>query len=218
MVGLVVMIGGVKTSLLAGIEVVRAALVEGASTALEPGSGRNLAYQLIGALFGGKPLRLAQADVREQLTSFGFDGQYMGPEEGNNSGLDVGGWMCRLLQIRSSLALRKWDGAHMLELAVGDARKLVLLNWWAELHLLISGVQAKYLYGKGFDRIFLAAAREMHLRGRLVKDQSARQHLAARQGPVAFRAECELADVGGRRCCTRLCRAPAPARRRPAQR
>ena len=166
MVGLVVMIRGVKTALLLGIDVVRAALVEGESTSLAPGSGRNLAYQLIGAIMGGKPLRLSEDNVREQLTSFGFDGQYMGPEQGNNSGLDAGGRMCKLLEMRTSFVVRKWDGAHLLELAVGDARKLPILLWWAELHVLISGVQAKYLYGKGFDRIFLAAAREMHVRGR----------------------------------------------------
>jgi hypothetical protein len=123
MVGLVVMIRGVKTALLLGIDVVRAALVEGESTSLAPGSGRNLAYQLIGAIMGGKPLRLSEDNVREQLTSFGFDGQYMGPEQGNNSGLDAGGRMCKLLEMRTSFVVRKWDGVHLLELAVGYARK-----------------------------------------------------------------------------------------------
>ena len=196
MVGLVVMISGVKTALLLGIEVVRAALLEGGSTALAPGSGRNLAYQLVGALMGGKPLRLSRNDVREQLTSFGFHGQYMGPEQGNNSGLDVGGEMCQLLRMRSSFALRKWDGAHMLELAVGDARKLASLLWWAELHVLISGVQAKYLYGKGFDRIFLAAAREMHVRSRMAL-QAARRNEASSAGTCAGAHSATVANTGG---------------------
>jgi hypothetical protein len=87
----------------------------------------------------------------------------MGSEQGNSSGLDVAGKLCEIFKMRRSWVLGWWNGAHMLELANGDAREAT--GWWLELHN-ISCVQSKFLYGKGFDSIFLAAAREMHSLGR----------------------------------------------------
>jgi hypothetical protein len=165
MVAVIVMINGVKTALLLCIEVVRAALVEGVATTLAVGSGRNLALQLLDSLLGGVPLKLDRLNVRTQLTCFGGDGQYMSKEQGNSSGLDVGGWLSKLLDQNPSWMQATWDRAHMLELAAGDARKLPTLRWWLELHTFISGVQQKYLYGKGFDRVFLAAIAEMRKLG-----------------------------------------------------
>ena len=178
MVGLILVINGVKIALMLCIEVVRAALVEGVATTLAVGSGRNLALQLVDSLVGGGPLKLAKSSVQEQLTCVGFDGQYVGPEQGNSSGLDVGGWICKLLDLNQSWMKATWDRAHMLELAASDARKLPSLLWWLELHTWISGVQSKYLYGKGYDRLFLAAIGEMRKLGR--EDlQQAQQNLTA---------------------------------------
>jgi hypothetical protein len=75
MVGLIIMIGGIKSPLLLSIEVVRVALAETGTPTIAPGSGNYLALELVATLVGGKPLVLRREDVREQLTGLGCDGQ-----------------------------------------------------------------------------------------------------------------------------------------------
>jgi hypothetical protein len=193
MVGLIILINGTKIPLLLSIEVVRAALAETDMPSIVPGSGKSLALELVATLVGGKPLALSREDVREQLTGLGFDGQYMGSEQGNSSGLDVTGKLCEILQMRRSWVLGWWDGAHMLELAIGDARKTTA--WWLEFHVFISGVQSKFLYGKGFDSVFLAAAREMNSLGRADLNEAAeaqRTELGDDETLACAREESEL--------------------------
>ena len=137
--------------------------VEGVATTLTVDSGRNLALQLLASLLGGLPLELDRNNERTQLTSFG-DGRYMGAEQAKE--LVGGGWIRKLLDLSQSSTQATWDRAHMLELAAGDALELPTLRWWLELHTFITGVQSKYLYWKGFGRVFLAAIGEMRKLGR----------------------------------------------------
>jgi len=162
MIGIIVMVKGIKIPIFLSVAVVRAALAENATTTLAPGSGRNLAIHLLEALVRSKPLKLQMPRVREQLTSLGLDGQYLGTEEGNDSGLDVPRHLCELLEIDADFVRAWWDGAHMIELGSDDTRKNPLVAWWPEMAVVVSGTQSKYLYGKAYDRIWLAAVREFH--------------------------------------------------------
>jgi hypothetical protein len=77
---------------------------------------------------------------KEQFTGLAFDGQYFS--------LGVPEWICNMKLVDIQWILPGWDGAHRLELALGDLRKdaeasvaLPTVAWYAELATTISNLQ-----------------------------------------------------------------------------
>ena len=147
--GILVMINGVIHAIFAST------LIAGNST------GAGLAELVSQMLTGGKPLKLDAELLRRSLTCFAFDGQYQSEHEGHVTGLAVQQHLVQTLHLNGSWLWSRWDGAHLIELGMDEVRRQI--TFYHDLSSLVSSVQQKYLYGKGFERV-LNGARALKLR------------------------------------------------------
>ena len=133
-----------------------------ASTVLAGEStGAGLAKLVAEMLTGGKPLTLSAELVRRSMTCLAFDGQYQSEHEGHVCGLAVQQHLTQQMALNGSWLWSRWDGAHLIELAMNSVRQVI--GFYSELAGWVSGMQSKYLYGKGYERV-RAAAETIHTR------------------------------------------------------
>ena len=118
-------------------------------------TGHGLASLAVDTLRNGHPLSLAPELIRQSLTAFAGDGQYMSAVEGHNSGLQVRDHMCTLMCLNPIWLTAQWDGAHCAELGMNTVRKAT--KWYYALAGTIANQQEKYLYGKSYERARTAA-------------------------------------------------------------
>eukprot|EP00966_Prymnesium_polylepis_P137688 3182044-Prymnesium_polylepis.1 len=110
-----------------------------------------LALLLQDMLMGGAPLSLSLELIRYSMTCTAFDGQYQGQNEGHVSGLQVRNHFCDNLELNPKWILSRWDGAHRIELGMGDVREAIA--FYGALAAIVANVQHNFLYGKGYDRV-----------------------------------------------------------------
>jgi len=79
-----------------------------------------------------------------------YDGQYFS--------LNVPEIFCALMGGSTKWTMPGWDGAHRLELVLGDVRKDEVLVWYKNIPDFIGQVQAKFAYGKNYEKLREAAA------------------------------------------------------------
>ena len=118
-------------------------------------TGAGLAELLVSMLCDGKPLTLSKEQLRSQLTCLAFDGQYQSEAEGHTCGLAVQQHLTEQLSLNEKWLWSRWDGAHLIELAMAEVRKEI--EFYFELAGWVSSMQSKYFYGKGHERALKTA-------------------------------------------------------------
>lgn len=122
------------------------------------GTGKGLAADLIELTLGEKLGIQGKSQLLEQMVGLAADGAYFTLNTMENVAgyfLDEGGDAEKMLH----WLLPTWDGAHRLELTLGDVRQdkegvgvaLKSVPWYIDLSTSISNIYNKFAYGKGYE-------------------------------------------------------------------
>eukprot|EP00854_Cymbomonas_tetramitiformis_P018313 gene18313-21839_t len=96
-----------------------------------------------------KQYKFSPEMLKQQLTGGAFDGQYFTLGVNNELAVRVGN--------SSSWLMFAWDGAHKLELVLGDVRADTRLTWYKDLSDYTAQILSKLSNGKQYEKLLKAA-------------------------------------------------------------
>ncbi|CAF4853942.1 unnamed protein product, partial [Rotaria sp. Silwood2] len=134
--------------------------------------------ELTGEDLAGNCVRLLEAfglkrtALKEQLTGCAVDGAYVN--------FQIEKHLCQKLGMREKWLIVSWDSAHLLELAINDAKKQSKFFWLQRFIKTCGTLMNKYSYGKQYEHLLEAAE--------LVEEQI----LQPKQFQVTRFVQCEL--------------------------
>ena len=139
---------------------IKAVLISDDVVPAKESDGENLAKAIIAAL---EPFLSGdhKAELKSRCTGYAFDGQYFG--------LNVPEAICAELKVKKEWVCFQWDGAHKLELTIGDVRQdktgtktLHPVDWYAPTILTVSQIIDWISTGQGRE-LFIAKAKELSM-------------------------------------------------------
>ncbi len=109
-------------------------------------TGEDLASNCVRVL---ESFGLKKNALQEQFTGCAVDGAYIN--------LQIEKHLCQKLGMRERWLTVSWDSAHLLELAINDAKKQSKFSWLQRFIKTCGTIMKKYSYGKSYEHLLEAA-------------------------------------------------------------